>query len=172
MQAVLFYQIVNTCRVWLTCNTLLLLPSQLFPRSFSLRYCDAMDGVNLMYVVPIHTASHRWLPLQSVESKRCLFLSVDCWRRLIRPSQMQVPMLAKIKSWISQHSREIQCSNSQVSSPHSHGKLPANQQQGNMKQWNVQTSTTTVKSHAMTAEGQQWLHVLKISRLLFKKIIW
>lgn len=49
--------------------------------------------------------------------------------------------------------------------------LPANQQQGNMKQQNVQTNTTTVKSQTVTGEGRQWLGVSKVPRLLLKKIL-
>lgn len=47
--------------------------------------------------------------------------------------------------------------------------LPANQQQGNMKQQKVQT--TTVKSQAVTGKGQQWLGVLEVPRLLLKRIL-
>lgn len=49
--------------------------------------------------------------------------------------------------------------------------LPTNQQQRSMKQQNFQTNTTTAKSQAMTGEGQQWLGVLKVPRLLLKKIL-
>lgn len=33
------------------------------------------------------------------------------------------------------------------------------------------TNTTTAKSQAVTGEGQQWLDVLKVPRLLIKKIV-